>query len=71
MFTDGIEVRLQTVRHPGLCGALPALTYLDKAYLVPRIQGDGAWLETVNVWLEQRVASGAVERLIERHVNAR
>ena len=71
MFTDGIEVRLQTVRHPGLCGALPALTYLDKAYLIPRIQGDGTWLETVNVWLEQRVASGAVERLIEHHVNAR
>ena len=68
MFTDGIEVRLQSAQLPTLCGSMPAQTYLDKAYLLPRIERDEAWLETVNVWLGLRLGSGAVDALIARHV---
>lgn len=67
MFTDGIEVRLQRARLPKLCGSMPPQTYLEKAYLLPRIDRDEAWLETVNVWLGLRVGSGAVDALVSRH----
>jgi cyclohexadienyl dehydratase len=70
MFTDGIEVLLQSARIPSLCGSMPTLTYLEKAYMLPRIRGDEAWLETVNVWLGLRVGAGAVDTLISRHTGS-
>jgi cyclohexadienyl dehydratase len=59
MFTDRIEVELQSRRHPELCGTMAAdLTYQEKAYLLPQ---DPAWLEFVDTWLALRLAEGAVD----------
>ncbi len=67
MITDGIEVDLQTARNALLCAAMPGhfLTHLEKGYLMPR---DTPLKEYVDLWLEQRIADGTVERLFSRHL---
>lgn len=58
MVTDGIEVTLQSVRHPGvLCPAAVAepFTHFDKAYLLRR---DPALKRAVDEWMEEAIASG-------------
>jgi cyclohexadienyl dehydratase len=67
MITDGIEVRLQSAKHPRLCATMPGrfLTYLDKGYLMPQ---DVKLKEYVNLWLSQRVADGTVGRVFAEHI---
>ncbi|PKU23857.1 transporter substrate-binding domain-containing protein [Telmatospirillum siberiense] len=58
MVTDGIEVGLQAVRHPGvLCPASVAepFTHFDKAYLLRR---DPAFKRAVDAWMADALASG-------------
>jgi len=65
MFTDRIEVELQTRRHPELCSTMATnLTYQEKAYLVPQ---DATWLEFVDTWLALRLAEGAVDAVFVAH----
>lgn len=65
MFTDRIEVELQTGRHPGLCAAMDTnLTYQEKAYLLPR---DAAWQGCVDAWLATRIADTSVDAAFRRH----
>lgn len=63
MVTDGVEVRLQSARHPGLCGTRDEpFTRSDKAWMLPR----GAELTaTVAEWLRPRVTSGEISRRLE------
>jgi cyclohexadienyl dehydratase len=64
MFTDGIEVRLQSRRDPRLGGTLAEpLTRAGKAVLLPR---DAEWRGAVDVWLGPLVTSGAVAERLER-----
>lgn len=69
MFTDAIEVRLQSALDPRLCPALPGrtLTYAEKGVLLRR-DGDGALLRFVNLWLAQRRGDGTLERVFEKHL---
>lgn len=65
MFTDRIEVELQTARNPALCGLLEVdLTYQEKAFLLPQ---DPHWLEFVDTWLALRLAEGAVDAAFAAH----
>ncbi|MFZ9059823.1 MAG: gamma subclass chorismate mutase AroQ [Steroidobacteraceae bacterium] len=65
MFTDRIEVELQTERHPELCAAMETnLTYQEKAYLLPR---DAAWQGCVDTWLAARLADTSVDAAFRRH----
>jgi len=65
MFTDRIEVELQTRRHAELCSTMAAnLTYQEKSYLVPQ---DPAWLEFVDTWLALRLAEGVVDQVFVAH----
>ncbi|MEM7366201.1 MAG: gamma subclass chorismate mutase AroQ [Pseudomonadota bacterium] len=65
MFTDLIEVQLQTSIHPELCGTQKVpLTYQEKAILLPQ---DLHLMETVRTWLDQRLGDGTVRRLFDRH----
>lgn len=69
MFTDRIEVELQTARHPELCAAMETnLTYQEKAYLLPR---DAAWQGCVDAWLAARIADTFVDGSFRRHGVAR
>ncbi|MBM3842470.1 MAG: transporter substrate-binding domain-containing protein [Verrucomicrobia bacterium] len=64
MFTDGIEVRLQSRRDPRLGGSLAEpLTRAGKAMLLPR---DAEWRGAVDAWLGPLVTSGAVAERLER-----
>jgi cyclohexadienyl dehydratase len=64
MFTDGIEVRLQSRRDPRLGGTLAEpLTRAGKAVLLPR---DADWRGAVDAWLGPLVTSGAVAERLER-----
>lgn len=64
MFTDGIEVRLQSRRDPRLGGTLTEpLTRAGKAVLLPR---DADWRAAVDAWLVPWVTSGAVAERLER-----
>lgn len=64
MFTDGIEVRLQSRRDPRLGGTLAEpLTRAGKAVLLPR---DADWRAAVDAWLGPLVQSGAVAERLER-----
>ncbi len=63
MITDGIEVRLQAARRPGLCGTrAEPFTTADKAWMFPRgselagLAGD---------WLGPRLLSGEIARRLE------
>lgn len=65
MFTDRIEVELQTERHPELCAAMETnLTYQEKAYLLPR---DAVWQGCVDTWLAARIADTTVDAAFQRH----
>jgi len=65
MFTDRIEVELQTREHPELCSTMAQnLSYQEKAYLLPR---DPVWLEFVDTWLELRLAEGRVDEVFAAH----
>jgi cyclohexadienyl dehydratase len=65
MFTDRIEVELQTRLHPELCALMAEnLTYQEKAYLLPR---DPVWLEYVDTWLALRIAEGKVDAVFAAH----
>ena len=65
MFTDRIEVELQTARHAELCAAMATnLTYQEKAYLLPR---DQAWLGCVDTWLAARIADTSLDASFQRH----
>jgi cyclohexadienyl dehydratase len=65
MFTDRIEVELQTRRHPELCALLPEyLTYQEKSYLLPQ---DPVWLVFVDTWLALRLAEGVVDAAFAAH----
>jgi cyclohexadienyl dehydratase len=69
MFTDAIEVRLQSALDPRLCPALPGrtLTYAEKGVLLRR-DADGALLRFVNLWLAQRRGDGTLERVFAKHL---
>jgi cyclohexadienyl dehydratase len=68
MFTDGVEVQLQSRRHPELAGTLAApLTQAGKAILLPR---DSALKERVDAWLAPRVAAGVIAAELERALEA-
>jgi len=65
MFTDRIEVELQTRRHAELCSTMATnLTYQEKSYLLPQ---DPAWLEFVDTWLALRLAEGVVDEVFAAH----
>lgn len=65
MFTDRIEVELQTRAQPALCAALADdLTYQEKSWLLPQ---DPIWLAYVDTWLALRLADGHVDRAFMRH----
>ena len=67
MFTDDVEVELQTRQHPELCRPLPGtLTHSDKAVLMPR---DPALVAVVNGWLTEAIGKGEPRRLIEEHLS--
>lgn len=65
MFTDRIEVELQTRRHPLLCSTMAGnLTWQEKAYLLPQ---DVVWLEFVDTWLALRLGEGKVDATFAAH----
>ena len=67
MFTDLIEVQLQTSIHPDLCEVMKVpLTYQEKAILLPQ---DLHLMETVRTWLDQRLGDGTVRSLFDRHID--
>ena len=67
MFTDLIEVQLQTSIHPDLCEVMKVpLTYQEKAILLPQ---DLHLMETVRTWLDQGLGDGTVRRLFDRHTD--
>lgn len=67
MFTDAIEVALQSIRHPTLCPALHGtlLTQAEKAYLLPR---DADLKHYVDLWLERIDAEEAMDRRLQRYL---
>lgn len=69
MFTDEIEVALQSARDDRLCPALPGtlLTHAEKAYLMPR---DEALRQYVNLWLAQLAADEALAARLARTIRA-
>jgi cyclohexadienyl dehydratase len=71
MFTDAIEVRLQTAQDPRLCAAMPGrtLTYAEKGVLLQR-DADGALLRLVDLWLAQRQGDGTLERIFAHHLGS-
>ena len=63
MITDGIEVKLQSSRHPGLCATrAEPFTRSEKAWMFPR---DAELTSEVTGWLRPRVASGEVARRLD------
>jgi cyclohexadienyl dehydratase len=63
MFTDGIEVDLQTRRHAQLCRTMSLpLTEAKKAIMLPNQE----WASAVNAWLQPQVANGQVRAGLER-----
>ena len=65
MFTDRIEVALQSARNPALCSTMKGnLTYQEKAYLMPQ---DPHWLAFVDTWLALRLAEGGVDAAFLAH----
>lgn len=69
MFTDQIEVQLQSARHTELCPAEPGqtLSFSQKGYLMPQ---DPVWTAYVDTWLAQRVGDGTIAATIARHLAA-
>ena len=66
MFTDAIEVRVQSNLHPELCPATPGVnfTFQQKGYLIPQ---DIVWKNYVDTWLNQRMGDGTLTRTFEKH----
>lgn len=62
MFTDEIEVDLQTAKNPLLCALLAGqrLTYQEKGILMPK---DPHLVETVDHWLAEQIAANRVQSL--------
>lgn len=68
MVTDGIEVDLQVVRHPGaLCAANVADTFtkFEKAYWLRR---DPAFKQAVDAWMTEAMANGKWKRFLEANL---
>ena len=67
MFTDKIEIELQTKRHPELCAAMgeQTLTYSEKGFLLPQ---DIVWKVYVDTWLNTRSGDGTLEKLFNKHL---
>jgi cyclohexadienyl dehydratase len=66
MFTDGIEVELQTRRHPQLCGTMQApLTQAAKGIMLPRATDIAA---EVDGWLAPQLSRGEVRDRLQRAV---
>ena len=67
MFTDRIEVQLQSKKHPKLCAAMPDtnLSYSAKAFLMNR---DLIWKEYVDTWLEITIKDGNMARVFARYI---
>ena len=65
MITDAIETRLQQRLRPQLCAVHPdtPFDFAEKAILLPR---DVAFKAVVDKWLQQRIASGALQRSVDR-----
>lgn len=65
MITDAIEARLQQRLHPELCAVHPDTPFdiSEKAILLPR---DTMFKAFVDQWLQQRIASGALQRGVDR-----
>jgi cyclohexadienyl dehydratase len=63
MITDGIEVRLQTRRHPELCGASAPFTHAQKAILLPP---NSELTSPVNEWLAPQIAGGQLTKQLEQ-----
>jgi cyclohexadienyl dehydratase len=65
MFTDAIEVAVQTQSSSELCRATAdLLSFQQKGYLLPQ---DPKLLEFVNLWLEQRLGDGRLAETFERY----
>jgi len=64
MMTDAMETRLQQRLHPALCAVHPAAPFdtAAKAMLLPR---DAAFKTLVDQWLQERIASGALQQDVE------
>ena len=67
MITDGLEVRLQAARRPGLCGTRSEpFTRADKAWMFP----PGAELAVLAAdWLRPRLVSGEIARRLDAVIN--
>lgn len=65
MITDAIETRLQQRLRPQLCAVHPdtPFDFAEKAILLPR---DVAFKAVVDKWLQQLIASGALQRSVDR-----
>jgi len=65
MFTDAIEVELQTQRSDDLCGTLAqTLTYQEKGYLMPQ---DTHLQRYVDLWLSLRLNDGTLAQFFTAH----
>lgn len=69
MFTDAIEVQLQTAKHKELCGLLDGetLTFQEKGFLLPQ---DIELKLYVDAWLKQRQAEGLVKEIFSHHLTS-
>jgi len=69
MFTDEIEVVLQTGKTPSLCALLPGqrLTHQEKGLLMPK---DPSLVTFVNRWLTRQIAAGRIEALKKQYLGA-
>lgn len=67
MFTDDIEVALQTHLHSDLCAAMPGqnLTVSEKGFLMHR---DIVLKEYVNAWLHEMKITGTLENVFSDHL---
>jgi cyclohexadienyl dehydratase len=63
MITDGIEVKLQVMRHPNLCGTMNApMTQSPKAIMLPL---HSQLTPIINSWLESQRANGALAKQLQ------
>ncbi len=69
MFTDEIEVILQTAKASSLCALLPGerLTHQEKGILMPK---DRSIVTVVNRWLNEQIAMGHVQTLKAEYLAA-
>lgn len=69
MFTDEIEVMLQTGKAPSLCALLPGqrLTHQEKGILMPK---DPSLITFVNQWLTEQIAAGRIQALKRQYLGS-